>query len=532
MLNGTSALSLAADRLAQRRSAHEAAELYARAEAAEQAELDTRLRQIGGWLYDPTGFATECIDWPDGQSLTPYQDEVLAAVPRRRRVAVRGPHGLGKTTEKAIAILWFAITREIAGIDWKVPTTAGAWRQLEKYLWPEVHKWARRLRWDVLGRDPFDARELQTLALKLPHGQAFAVASDDPALIEGVHADSVLYVFDEAKAIASPVWDAAEGAFSAGGGNDGLPEAFALAGSTPGAPVGRFYEIHSRKAGLEDWWTRHVTVDEAVAAGRVSREWVDARARQWGEASAVYANRVLGEFHADDEDGVIPLAWVEAAVDRWRAWDEAGRPDPGPLTEVGVDVARSGADETVLALRHGDVFTEIRRTRLEDTMVTTGRVAGVLEGAGAGRAQVDVIGIGAGVYDRLREQGFDVEAFNASEATKMKDRSGEFGFTNVRSAAWWNLREMLDPAYDPTLAFPDDELLIGDLTAPRWRITSGGKIQVESKDDIKKRLGRSPDSGDGVMQACWPGTPAPTRPKLTHVGRVARRPGPRRVDVA
>jgi hypothetical protein len=461
------------------------------------------------WLYDPVGFARDAIAWPPGHQLTSYQAEILAHVPTERRVAVRGPHGLGKSTANALAVLWFAVTRDAAGIDWKCPTTAGAWRQLEHYLWPEIHKWARRLRWDIIGRPPFSERsELLGLHLKLRHGAAFAVASDQPALIEGVHADSVLYIFDESKSIIPGTFDAAEGAFSAAR-DEGLPEAFALAQSTPGEPGGRFYEIHKRQPGLEDWWVRHVTLAEAIHAGRVSEHWSVQRGRQWGTGSALFHNRVLGEFASADEDGVIPLAWVEQAVDRWRAWDEAGRPDPGGPRVVGVDVARSGADRTVLALRHDWTTAELRRYHLEDTMATTGRVRGILDGWGAkpgsrdARASVDVIGIGAGVVDRLRELHLPVEPFNASEGTKRKDSTGELGFTNVRSAAWWAMRELLDPTAGQPIALPPDDLLIGDLTAPHWRVLSGGRIQVESKDDIRKRLGRSTDSGDAVIQAYW-----------------------------
>jgi hypothetical protein len=220
--------------------------------------------------------------------------------------------------------------------------------------------------------------ELLALNLKLRHGAAFAVASDQPSLIEGVHADSVLYVFDEAKSISADLFDAAEGAFSAARA-DGLPEAFAIVQSTPGEPAGRFYELHKRQPGLEDWWVRHVTLAEGIAAGRVATDWAAQRARQWGPDSALYHNRVLGDFASSDEDGVIPLAWVEAAVDRWRAWVENGRPDGASPRVVGVDVARSGADQTVLALRSGWVVEELRRTHLEDTMITTGRVRGLLD---------------------------------------------------------------------------------------------------------------------------------------------------------
>lgn len=454
---------------------------------------------------DPVGFATECIDFGKTGGLTAYQQDVLANLPAKRRVAVRGPHGLGKSTTSAICVLWFALTRDAAGVDWKVATTAGAWRQLERYLWPEIKKWAKRIHWDKLGRPPLDERsELLSLNLKLKHGTAFAVASSNAELIEGVHADSVLYIFDESKAISADTFEAAEGAFSGANPQGGLPEAFALAASTPGEPNGTFYDIHARRPGLEDWWPRHVTLTEAIAAGRVAEGWAEQRRRQWGETSAAYNNRVLGEFHSSDEDGVIPLGWIEAAMDRWRAWDEAGRPLPTEgLKVVGVDVARSGTDKTVLALRHGDLITELRKTAREDTMQTAGRVKGILDATEGMTAVIDVIGIGAGVVDRLREQRMPVDGFNASEGTKRRDSSGELGFVNQRAAAWWQLRELLDPASASEIVLPPDDLLLGDLTAPHWRVASGGRIQVESKDDIKKRIGRSTDDGDAVVMAFW-----------------------------
>lgn len=443
------------------------------------------------------GFVHDCIAWKDGEGPTQYQDEILEALPAKKRVAVRGPHGLGKTGLASWIVLCFALTRDKE--DWKCPTTASAWRQLTKYLWPEIHKWSRRLRWDKIGRSPFDLRtELLQINLKLETGEAFAVASDNHALIEGAHADSLLYLFDEAKAIPFETFDAAEGAFSGGEST----EAFALAISTPGEPNGRFYDIHSRKPGYEDWWVRHVSLDEAINAGRISREWAEQRRRQWGEQSAIYQNRVLGEFCASDEDGVIPLAWIEAANERWRTWKEAGG-NTYQFTALGVDVGAGKArDNTSLAYRYEKVLSKIKKNNNEDTMQTAGRVAGVLTKY-QGRAVVDVIGIGAGVVSRVREQKLNAVPFNASERSDAKDRSGELGFVNKRSAAWWNLRELLDPANGEDIALPPDDLLTGDLTAPHWRVMSGGKIQIESKVDIHKRIGRSTDDGDAVVMAFY-----------------------------
>ena len=451
---------------------------------------------VARYYDDPLGFAADCIDWRS-EGLTAYQQEIIGSLSERKRTAVRGPHGLGKSTIAAVTVLWFALTSDAAGVDWKAVTTAGSWRQLTAYLWPEIHKWAGRVRWDKVRDKPFSRGELLNLNLHLAHGQATAAACSNPALIEGAHADRLLFIYDESKAIPAGTFDACEGAFS------GTGEALALALSTPGDPSGRFYDIHARRPGYEDWNARHVTLAEAIASGRISEAWADQRRKQWGVDSAAYANRVLGDFHSADEDTVVPLRWVEAANERWLEWADAGRPDlPGPHTD-GVDVARSGEDSTVIAIRRGPVLVELRRSSKEDTMQTTGRVKGHLDTDPAATAMVDVIGIGAGVLDRLREQDCRAEPFNASAGTKNTDVTGELGFPNTRSAAWWLMRELLDPSRDPDVALPVDDELLGDLTAPKWKILSGGKIQVEHKDDIRKRIGRSTDAGDATVQAFW-----------------------------
>lgn len=440
---------------------------------------------------DPVAWLHDRVDFPDGEAPTAYQDECLAAVGTHHRASARGPHGLGKTAMASWVLLWFVDTRHRGRADWKAVTTAGSWAQLRNFLWPEVHKWARRTR-GVAWRD---GSELLQMSIKLDSGQAFAAASNRPELIEGAHADELLYIYDEAKSILPATFDASEGAFSGAGPGTGR-NAYAWAGSTPGAPVGRFADIHHRKPGYEDWWARHVTLTDAIAAGRISPEWVAQRGKQWGTSSAVYVNRVLGEFATEDAQAVIPLAWVEAANARWL--DLAG--GFAPLSAIGVDVARFGEDQTVLAFRHGDAIAELRRYAKQETTATTGHVAGALDALGRrADAVVDVIGMGAGVVDQLRERGYHVVAFNASGSSQHRDRSGELGYVNRRSAAWWNLREALDPSFEPIIALPPDDMLLGDLVAPTWRVTSGSRIAIESKDDIRKRLGRSTDDGDAVV---------------------------------
>jgi hypothetical protein len=119
---------------------------------------------------------------------------------------------------------------------------------------------------------------------------------------------------------------------------------------------------------------------------------------------------------------------------------------------------------------------------------------------------VDSEGVGASVYDHLRRMGRDLSprvlAFRAGTGTDWKDVSGKLWFANLRSAAWWRLRELLDPALDARLAIPPGDVLAGDLTTPKWRDTTRG-IVIESKDEIRKRLGRSTDDGDALVMAAW-----------------------------
>lgn len=453
----------------------------------------------------PDLFVLECIEHKADEGPTDYQLDNLRLLVEHGRLAVRGPHGLGKTTVEAWAILWFALTRDLAGEDWKVPSTAGVLRQLDKYLWPEVHKWAKRLRWDLIGRGPFRAgRELTDLTLSLDHGEAFAATSSEPEKIEGAHADEILLIATEAKAISSDVFDAMEGYFS-GAGADTKANAYALVQSTPGAPSGRFYEIHSR-TGFEDWHTVHVTLDQVIASGRgVSKKWAEDRRRQWGAKSSVYLNRVEGEFAADDESSVIPLSWVEAAMDRWTDWDRAGRPDTPPLSALGVDVASTGTDRSVIAPRHGRIITELWHQPTNDPLQLGELTVQRQRVGGTGRvvAVVDSIGLGDGTWRTIMKAGEKVVPFVAGAGVDMADETGEFGFVNKRSCAWWRLRGLLDPANDVGVMLPPDDLLTGDLCAPTWKITAGAKISVESKDDIKARIGRSTDDGDAVVQAFW-----------------------------
>lgn len=205
-----------------------------------------------------------------------------------------------------------------------------------------------------------------------------------------------------------------------------------------------------------------------------------------------------GKYDAAREDSpwqVIPAAWVLAAQARWT------EQPPCPMTTIGVDVARGGKDRTVLSARHGAWFAPTLAYPGESTPDGPG-VAALVTAALTGPAtvNVDVIGVGGSVYDHLKGNNVKVWPMNASEGSTATTRDGNLRFANKRAEWWWKMREALDPDHGEDLALPPDRELAADLTAPRWKLAARG-IQVEAKEDIIKRVGRSPDKGDAAVYA-------------------------------
>ncbi|MDP9351530.1 MAG: terminase, partial [Chloroflexota bacterium] len=212
---------------------------------------------------------------------------------------------------------------------------------------------------------------------------------------------------------------------------------------------------------------------------------------------------LLGKMNAGVEDHeyqVIPTAWVMAAQARWQQMSE---PD-GPYTATGVDVARGGKDATVLAPRKWNWFASLEAHPGQSTPDGPAVAALVLAALGkGGYANIDVIGVGSSAYDHARLYTDKVHPINFASEPWGTDRAGVLKFVNLRAYAYWSFREMLDPDNGDSVVLPPDPELRADLCAPRWMIRASG-IQVESKDDIAKRIGRSTDKGDAVVLSALP----------------------------
>lgn len=206
-----------------------------------------------------------------------------------------------------------------------------------------------------------------------------------------------------------------------------------------------------------------------------------------------------GDFKAgklEDPWQVIPASWVEMAQARWT---KEGK--QGPMDQMGVDVARGGADSTVIEPRYGKWFDEPKKYPGSDTPsgpITASLVITELRDQAV--INVDVIGWGSSAYDHLKLNGLDVYPVNNAEGTGELDKTGCLRFANVRARDWWRMREALDPQYGDDLALPPGREVKADLCAPRWKMRATG-IQLESKEELKVRLGRSPDVGDAIVMA-------------------------------
>lgn len=220
-----------------------------------------------------------------------------------------------------------------------------------------------------------------------------------------------------------------------------------------------------------------------------------------------------GDFTAGIEDDpwqIIPTAWVEAAQERWK---KRAKPTT-PQTSLGVDVARGGKDKTVLAPVWGDWVGNLQQhpgSTTPDGLTVASLAIAACEHSDT-QINIDVCAVGSSPYDALVQLNARVQPLNGAEAAvdaegkPVLDRSGKIGFANKRAMWHWKLRELLDPAHDPTLALPPGSEVLADLTAARYKF-SNWRIQVELKEEIKKRIGRSPDSGEAIIYGVCPQPP-------------------------
>lgn len=435
-----------------------------------------------GYQTDPVAFCREVIL----ADPTDQQRRLLEAIARPgAHVSARSGHGTGKTTSLAWIVLWFLSCFPGA----KIPCTAPTGHQLFDLLWPEIYKWRDRMHTPWRQAIKITADRVCIIGMEATQ---FAVARtarpENPEALQGFHADNLLFLIDEASGVPEQVFEVAEGALS-------TKDARVVMTSNPTRTDGYFYRSQHQDRSM---W--HCIQFNCLQSPLVDPAYPDQMGRKYGLESNIYRVRVMGEFPLESDDVLIPLHLIEAAVARQVEY---------PLSKkiAGLDVARFGDDTSAMIIRQGLAVQHISQWRNKDLMQTTGKAVEAYRAKQFDVLMVDSIGLGAGVVDRLTEMGIPVVGVNVAESSAQKEQ-----FNRLRDQLWWQCREFFaekQSRIEPDIEWLDD--LIGELSSVRYKYTSSGKIQVEGKDEMKKRGLHSPNLADALCLTFAEGVTTHTR---------------------
>lgn len=424
---------------------------------------------LSRYQFDSVAFVREVL----GKEPEPYQIRILQAYDRgERRQSIRSGHGVGKTA----VLAWIVVHALVFKKPCKIACTAPTGGQLFDALAAEIKTWLKTLPPAIRSLFDIKSERIELLAAPEEVFVSFRTSSiEKPEALAGLHSDDgwVLLIGDEASGIPDPIFESASGAMS--GHN-----AMTLLAGNPVRSVGFFYDTHHSLA--EFWFTTHIS---CVDSQRVSRDFIEDMRRRYGEHSNAFRVRVLGLFPLSDDDAVIPRELAEPALKR-----DVKAIKVRPIW--GLDVGKD-RDRSALAKRRGNVLMEkVGTWQGLDTMELSGRVYEEYKKTALddrpSDINVDAIGLGAGVADRLRELGLPARAINVSELPAMTDR-----YRNLRAELWFKARAWF-AARDCNIA--GDEDLREELVAVTYKIPeTNAKIQIQAKKDMKK----SPDLADAFI---------------------------------
>lgn len=450
--------------------------------------VDAAMRYL---FPEPAPYRDNPADWIHdvlGEHTWSKQTEICESIVTNRYTAVKACHGPGKSFIAARIGTWWQNVHELG--DAFLVTTAPSWHQVQAILWREMRRAHRKGR--LPGRITLDChwymgdgRSVEELI-----GMGRKPADYDESSFQGIHARYVLIILDEACGIPEQLWTAVLTLMT----NE---NARVLAIGNPDDPGSHFSQVCKPGSGwnvitISAFDTPNFTGEEVpddVAEQLVTPMWVEDRAKDWGEDSPLWVSKVLGEFPDVSDEYLITPAMIQMGIETELAGLDKGC--------YGVDIARMGTDKSVVYRNRGGVIRHVSEWGLNDTMQTTGRVKLILDKhkkLGRPPAVVDVVGVGAGVYDRLREQGYEVVPFSGGERAFRPDK-----FKNRRAEVYWQFRSDLE---DGQIDLdPDDQELHAQLQSIKWFVDSGGRIQIESKDDMRTRGVKSPDKADAAVYA-------------------------------
>lgn len=419
---------------------------------------------VKNYFNDFVGYCRDVLRYQPDE----WQEQAGNVLSNESRIAVSSGHGIGKTRFDASTIHWFLSTRTHP----QVVVTANTETQLSTKTWRELVKINEK----ALNGHWFDhtaTRFFLKSASDLWFAAAIAWNEKKPEAFAGTHEKYVLYVFDEASAIPDVIWETSEGAMTSEG-------AKWIAMGNPTRNTGRFAECFGRFR--HRWHCMQVdSRNSKIADQKQIQQWVD----DYGEDSDFVRVRVRGVFPRAGSNQFIDSESIDKCIEyatieyEWQA------------KVFGVDVARFGEDQNCVCIRQGRKVSPLEKWRGLDTMQTAGRVVELYEREKPDMLFIDGGGVGGGVIDRLREllPRTKVQEVNFGGSPNNSNK-----YYNKRAEMWGDMRDAIKEKLD----IPKDSELIADLTAVEYGFDNKSRIQLEKKDDMKKRGQASPDCGDAL----------------------------------
>ena len=497
------------------------------------------IEQIIQWRGDWNKFASDAL----GVSLDKEQQKILESVQWNPRTSVASGTARGKdfvTAVSAICFMYLTPRWNDAGdliANTKVALTAPTDRQVKNIMMPEISRLFNKSK-KLIGGLP---GKLNAYGIRTDYDEwfltGFKADEHNHEAWSGFHAVNTMFAVTEATGIIDDTFGAIEGNLQ---GNSRILIVF-----NPNTTIG--YAAKSQKG---ERWSKYrlnsldapnVIAKKEIIPGQVDHNWIQDKLDNWctiiqpNEFSTeeddfvhdgiyyrptdIFRIKVLGKFPKVSEDSLIPEQWIDEANKRWleNNHKEAGR--SGRLI-VGSDIAGMGRDNSVDVFRYGnfvDKFEVSNSAGVADHMKVAGKLASILKSNPNAYASIDTIGEGAGVYSRIievaKEQKIDfgerlISCKYSEKASindkPLKDITEQYEFLNMRAYLFWCVRDWLNPKNGHNAMLPPNDLFKEEATEIKWFFRSNGEIQIESKEDIKKRLGRSIDLFDALANTFYP----------------------------
>ena len=434
---------------------------------------------------DPLLFVQAAFNWGQNElanhSILDWQKEILINLregiinlSEAVQIAVSSGHGIGKSALVSWLILWAISTKP----NTKGVITANTEHQLKSKTWAELAKWHRL----SIVEDMFEVSKTAIFSTDKRYEKTWRIdaipwSEHRPEAFAGLHNQGgrILIIFDEASAIPTCIWEVAEGAMT-----DKNTEIFFLCFGNPTRNDGRFFECFGRFR--HRWITKKV---DSRTVPITDKRQIDKWVADYGIDSDFVKIRVLGEFPSGGSASLIKRDDILEAESRQieeSAYINAPR-------ILGVDVARFGEDKTVIARRQGLKLYDLKKYSSLDTMEVADAVIREIISFKPEAVFIDLGGVGAGVYDRLKWLNYNVIGVDFAGKPERKDK-----YINKRAEMWGEMAEWLKYA-----DIPVDSDLREDLAGPTYYFRGdNAQILLEKKQDMKKRGLASPDCADAL----------------------------------